>query len=558
LTINRLKIAAFSILFIYVAPIFIFGQDSLVLIHDYLDGRHTLLKVLAESGLLFDQTDAEIPNLLNGVPRSAMGSEFNASQLLFYFFGPFWALAINKALVHATAFWGMHRLLKHHFVDKENEEVIILSALTFALLPFLPSVGLTIAGQPLALDAFLTIRKGKGTKFDWLIIILISLYQSLVHFLFFTILMGIIWLYDLTQKKQINFSFLGSIILMSTLCLLAEYRYFLLLVLDSGYVSHRNEFMPPQPTPFSLFAIHEALEESLNHFLKGHWHAKALHAFVIIPATLIGLFIYCEKNIKDRLLLILLSSTLFIALFFGLWRSPAIWPLKSMVMSVIGTYRLEYMLYLNPLLWFLIFALSLNLIAQHAKLGKQIIFILVGVQVLYSFYHHDEIQLRNKKITYRQFYATKLFDQIDKHIGKNKSDYKVVSIGIHPSIAIYNGFHTLDGYLPAYPLKHRKDFQKIIQGELDKDKRLSNYFREGNRCYIFSSELTFGDWLYTKHKNGIVQNLKLSTEHLRKLGGEYVFSAVKIENGAENHLKLLKVFDHKDSAWRIFLYETLI
>jgi len=367
-----------------------------------------------------------------------------------------------------------------------------------------------------------------------------------------------IWLYDLILKKQINLSFLSAIIVMSVLCLLVEYRYFLLLVLDSGYVSHRQEFMPPQPVPCSLYAIHEALEESLNHFLRGQWHAKPLQTIAIVPATLIGLFIYFEKGIKDRLLIILLSSTLFIALFFGLWRSPAIWPLKSVIMAIIGTYRLEYMLYLNPLLWFLIFALSLNLIAQHARLGKQIILVIIGIQVIYSFYYHDEIQLRNGKPTYRQFYATKLFDQIETYIGKKKNEYKVVSIGLHPSIAIYNGFHTVDGYLPAYPLKHKHAFQKIIQEELNKDKRLLDYFNEGSRCYLYASELVFADWLYLKSRTGSIKNLEINTQQLSKMGGSYIFSAVKIENAAELQLKLSKVFDHIDSGWRIFLYEILL
>jgi len=55
----------------------------------------------------------------------------------------------------------------------------------------------------------------------------------------------------------------------------------------------------------------------------------------------------------------------------------------------------------------------------------------------YIFYHHDEIQLRNNKPTYRALFAKKQFAAIENFIGKNKADYKVVNIGIHPSIALY-------------------------------------------------------------------------------------------------------------------------
>ena len=54
--------------------------------------------------------------------------------------------------------------------------------------------------------------------------------------------------------------------------------------------------------------------------------------------------------------------------------------------------------------------------------------------------------------SYRQFFLTWLFFEVAEYIGKPKSSYCVVSIGMHPSIAQMNGFFTLDGYQTNYPL----------------------------------------------------------------------------------------------------------
>jgi hypothetical protein len=44
---------------------------------------------------------------------------------------------------------------------------------------------------------------------------------------------------------------------------------------------------------------------------------------------------------------------------------------------------------------------------------------------------------------------------------------------------------------------------------------------------------------------------------MKELGGKYIFSAVRIINEKENSLFLLKIFERKDSPWRIFLYQVL-
>ena len=101
------------ILVVYLSPLLILGQDTHFRIHD---DTLVLSKLLAESGQIFGQHDAIVPNLLNGVPRSAMGSEFNVMLWMVYLFGPFPAYALNKIFIHSIALFGMYQLLARHFL----------------------------------------------------------------------------------------------------------------------------------------------------------------------------------------------------------------------------------------------------------------------------------------------------------------------------------------------------------------------------------------------------------------------------------------------------------
>jgi phage gp29-like protein len=51
--------------------------------------------------------------------------------------------------------------------------------------------------------------------------------------------------------------------------------------------------------------------------------------------------------------------------------------------------------------------------------------------------------------------------------------------------------------------------------------------------------------------------LELNVDAFRALGGRYVLSALPIENAESNGLALRRDFRHRDSAWRIYLYEAV-
>jgi len=118
----------------------------------------------------------------------------------------------------------------------------------------------------------------------------------------------------------------------------------------------------------------------------------------------------------------------------------------------------------------------------------------------------------------KEFFAEKQF-----HIGLPVENYRVVSIGIHPTIAQYNGFYTLDTYNNFYPLSYKHEFRKIIEKELAKNKSIRTYFDEwGGRFYIFTDELG-KHYMFTKKLEKTIEKSAAKYRTIKKKGGTIHF-----------------------------------
>jgi hypothetical protein len=162
---------------------------------------------------------------------------------------------------------------------------------------------------------------------------------------------------------------------------------------------------------------------------------------------------------------------------------------------------------------------------------------------------------QRQRLTFAEYFSPALFREVRDYIAARPTDYRVASLGLAPSIALYNGFETVDGYWVNYPLEYKHRFRRAIAGELAKDPKLASYFDEwGSRCYLFSAELG-QEYLYTRNAaKRRIEHLDVSTADLSGLGARYVLSAVEIGNASELGWKLEKKFERSDSPWEIYLY----
>ncbi len=541
---------------LYLSPLYLLGEGAHIRVHDNLDSNIAWYKVLVSSGEWFGSYRSVIPQVMNGLTRNAYGTEFSGNVFLHAFFPSMAAYALSQTVSRVFAFLGMYLLLKDHFIQGSNHSFVRVGvALAFALTPFWPSGMLSTLGQPLALWAFLHIRQGKSEWKHWFTLIALPFYSSFVlGFFFFLTAVCLLWLWDLVVNKRRNLRFLGSIALMGAMYLAVEYRLLLSLVLSDEPTS-RDEFVS------SRLDLRRCLRLAVKNFVFGHNHVMTLHTIVILPVSLIVLYLILSRSEWRRtrigsFLSFLTGLNLALSVWYAFWFHKGWQPLKQQF-YLLNTFNFARFHFLRPLVIYLGFALACRLLVLIGR-GKGLRFAKAAIiaQVAVLFAYNEEIVYRYlDKPSFREFYAVEQFGEIERFIGLPKETYRVASIGLHPAIAQYNGFYTLDSYANYYSLQYKHAFRRIIEKELDKKKKLRTYFDTwGGRCYIFVAELG-RKYDYRKTSRKKIRNLELNVDAFKGLGGRFIFSAVPILNAEMNGLTLRGVYVHPRSEWKVHVYE---
>src|SRR5699024_6283480 len=114
--------------------------------------------------------------------------------------------------------------------------------------------------------------------------------------------------------------------------------------------------------------------------------------------------------------------------------------LKDYIM-LFNTFNFSLFQFLRPLLCYISFALALTLLWNQLRVGIVLVTVLIVLQFALIFPLTEESKYAEIGTpTFKGFYSTELFQEIENYIGKDQADYRVVSIGMHPTIAQYNGF----------------------------------------------------------------------------------------------------------------------
>ncbi|GIO24709.1 DUF6044 family protein [Oceanobacillus sp. J11TS1] len=549
---NKWIWAGCLILLAYLSPYVIYGEDVHIRIHDNMDSNIVWYKVLAESGQIFSLKDVPLPYAIDGLPRSALPSAFDAALWLYVLFEPITAYTISQTIMRLAALFGMYLLLTRFVVKKETTPWITVGvSLAFAMLPYWPSGVLSIAGMPLALYVFLMIRqyRTKAPKHTWVLLCLIPFFANFVlSFVFFLAVIGVLWLIDRIRYKQWNWTFFAAIAIMTSLFLMKDYLLITSMFFDDSFTSHREEL------ELSHNTFERSYELAWENFLYGHTHDEAIQAYIIIPIILFALWLALVKKRQPKWLYTLFLLNLVLSFWYAFWYWEGWQPLKENI-SVLNTFNFARIHFMDPPIWYIAFALALGIIWRFRKIGKLLVIAVIIWQCYMLFGLSEEFKYREVNTpTFKEFYSKELFTSIQEYIGEDPSDYRVVSVGLHPTIAQYNGFYTLDTYNNSFPLEYKHAFREVIAGELEKSPSLQNYFDTwGGRLYMYVAEHG-KNYMFTKNRNEPIQDLAIDTTALKELGGEYVLSAVPIENARDIGLSLEETFTEQDSPWEIYLY----
>lgn len=537
----------FIVILCYYIPFLIMGENSYLIIHDHLEPYLAHYKMLKEYDAIFDSTKS-IP-VMSGLEKGC----FDLSNLIttfFYTFTPaFWSIIINNFLVRIIAFIGMFELLRKHIIIPSNKSNLIsfICSLCFAFIPFYSLYGISSAGIPLLLYSFYNLYKKEKIYISLFLILIYCIYSNFVlSGIFIGFVLLVIFIYLWVKNKRINLAFFEGLIVMAIVYGLTNYKLFESFFIMPDCISHRVEFKTVDNIP-------NILKQFVIMVTISQYHAGLIFTF---PTLFLSLFVlYVRKKWNPQI-----TNLLFVvAIILGFWFCLKVAKLYITFPSFIDQFQIDRFYFLLPTIWILILALSVELIFEKKYYWIIVLTLLCTIGGDFAlnkectFYAKKIVFHKQKEPTYKQFIDTKLFQKIDNYIGKDKSSYKIVSIGMYPAPAQYNDFYCIDGYGNNYPLEYKHQFRKIISSELNKSNKWENYFDNwGSRCFIFSSELSH--FCCGKDCNISIHNLNLDIQQLKSMNCQYIFSAVPILNYQDLELHFEKSFTTDESFWKIYLY----
>ena len=433
------------------------GEDSYVTTHDCLDVLVPEFSTFAKSGLLMARGDAVFPRELGGIPRDCLTNKLYLPLWSYAVLSPFQAFLLNELFARIVAVTGMALLLRRYVTPDAPAWLSSGAAACFALLPFYP-YGLCVAGQPLLFYAVLNLDAGNKPWGSLFLVGLFPFYSYLINVGFFLMpLLAAYTVYRWWRGGRHNGWLAAATVLLAGGFVATNYRLILHWTPGTGYVSHRTEFAPPEQ---SLFA---SLRMARDNFLFGQYHAASCQFPVILLAAFLALAICLAKDAADDniqwrrgwkgilgerncspapvALVALFVACGVISLVYGLQDWEQTWRLMAAThLRILVAFNFGRVHWLHASLWGMIFALALEQIRTRVRSGQALAAALIVLQAVVAVR-----SAARETLTYREFYSPELFAAIRDYIGKPQESYRVGSIGMHPSIALYNGFYNIDG-----------------------------------------------------------------------------------------------------------------
>lgn len=537
-------------------------------IHDTLDCELFSLILQAKS-----PGPGSHPEFMNGA-WSALSLVSPGSLLFYVVLPPLQAFSLNAAFVLLIAYIGCYLCLRRLCV---RGWVAALTALLFSLLPFYSVFGLCIMGAPIAFLALLQAIDSDPPL--WRPLLLCGLYGafsslSQVGFAVLAVFFTAILVCAVRGKRKAMRRVLACLILLGGIYVVENATLILQVAgLGDFPVSHRAEFVLPSGD--------FRWGEVRRFFVEGHYHAPSNHRWVLV-LMLTSLVVFsarlmqrdidgAQRRLATMTVVILLFACA-IAIVYVCYQTTAGNPLRQVLPASLQSLQLDRFYWLYPALWYLGLGLSAELLLRSAPgwlLNATALSVILFCMMMTAGVSGPEGQfVRNAKtavlkeaptyITWDRFFEEGLFDEIKEELierNGGSDDFKVASIGLYPSIPLFNGFFCLDGYSNYYDLEYKHRFRELIAGELAENPVIREYFDTwGNRCYVFSHELG-ANYLFPKDGGRKIEDLRIDLDVFCEMGGRYLFCGVPIENPEGYGLSLVGEYSTEESYYAVWVYE---
>lgn len=545
-------------------PYLILGENSIVTYHDQLDGE--LLNYIINAKHLFSNTNYYI-EVMNGIHKNGMAMPAPGFVILFYFFKPFTAFMISKYIIQLVSICFMFLLIEY-ITDRPCISFCV--AIMFMMLPFYMVYGLCIPGLPMIAYACIKLSESnsKNTITNLILVILYGITSSLSLIGFAVIGFIILYIIALFIIKRPVKKVVFALIALIVSYILINVSLILQILKNDSFISHRGEIKIKSISFCDNFVSLVFKGADYTESMQRCYLVTCLVALIILIVSLAKKnFTKFNKGILVAFVTSIISLTV-IAIFCGIYQESFITDIRNNTSGIIHDFNLARANWVMPIFWMVLLGSSLAIIETSLKNKKQYLFYIILTLsilpgVLFAAKSNDLKDNIIKLVkgndyymmTWKQFYAEDLFREVDTVIGKNKEDYRVVSYGIYPAAALYNGFYCLDAYSNNYDINYKHDFEEIIEDELNKSEYLSEWFREwGNRCYIVQSE-TNNYFTFEKKWTPYSDYLNLNLDKLKEMGCHYIISASYIINAEESGLTLISDAIMTDDSWyRLWVY----
>ena len=554
----------------------IFRGDSYIQVHDNLDLFVPHFTALKNNGLWYAH-NVDIP-ILHGVPRDLFGTELSLYNLMFILFPPLFAYFCGYALKIFFGIFSVYILAKD-VCGKDFDKLrapVLLSGCAYGLIPVFPAYGIAFTSIPLIIFLLRRIYLYDDKKVKKLILLYLGVfgYPFLSYFSYhgFFILAWVcisfivLWIKD----KKFPLRLLIALIVLALGYVCFEYRLFKEM-LFSDTVTIRTVMV------HDSLSLGGSLKAALTAFCNPAFHEQDCHGFVILPLTVIALFIVNiryirsgkkEQILKDPLNLIFIAL-LINSLIYGLYFYRPVYSLVEKLIPQLEGFNFGRTSFLNPCLWYLELAVICIRLYRFNKLNSKRWANIAAVAALlitmfmpqmyndfyYTVYNQAYRLLKHKETTYlnyNEFYSKELFDTIKKDLDYN-GEWSA-AFGLHPGILDYNGFSTIDGYLGMYSLAYKEKWNEVIAPALSGSPSLAQYFNDwGARVCLYSGsdENTFSHLRevgFTDHR------LMVNISALRDLNCRYILSRVELTNASELGLAAPRVYTDARSPYTIYVY----
>lgn len=547
------------IMALFFLPFLLIGKNSYVPLGDNFESVVIWIKILMNQGAYWKGPTFIVDQVMNGLPRALYGNQLHVPTIIIAYAGSFWGYVIDLMLISLSAFWGMYLLIKVHYADKFNNDylLIVFVSLLYALLPYW-SFDLSVSAQPLLFYAFFNLRKKQLQGVSFLIIFLFPFFTSLVLLgVFVCMVLSFFLIRDFVKTKKINLPYLSALALLTAMYLVANYQLVYFTV-AGNYTSHRIEMVKIITRSFSSM-INTFTDVTFNL----QWHSPALQAYVLLPVVAVTCLLFLFKRRDAKQLPLMRWLVLFILLcnaFYAVYYSHYFENFFSGLFKVFPL-QLQRFHFLEPFVWYLAFGLSVAWIAGNVKKGRLLALGLCLVQLIFLGVNHPGVKniagrfILKDGPTFNRLTGEGIFTEVAEYIGKPKDQYRVASVGLYPSLAQWNGFYTLDGYMPDYPITYKHEFREIIANELQKGSYKDYYDNWGSKCYLYINDVKSNLSDYARHRplyNKGIENPDLNFDKFLQMGGRYIISSIPINSP---RMQLLKKFTRADAWYDIYLYE---